>query len=198
LKRIIGMVALLATAAFVAGGGAATAAKLVTGKNIKDGSITLKDLSRSTRSALKGAQGSPGAPGRQGTPGPAGPAGPTGPGGTSSLAIALGDTRFLCAGGGPAGCDVGVSEARCPAGMVATGGGYEYEQNAPVNNVVPINSSNSDGTGWIVGLINYSAINADFFAVAHCAPGTIKLAGAGLSKVQAEGKLAAQLRAATR
>lgn len=78
----------VAAVAFAIGAtGSATAAKLVSGKDIRDGTITSKDLSKSLRAQLKlagkpgpaGAPGTPGAAGAQGATGPAGPAGSTAP-----------------------------------------------------------------------------------------------------------------------
>jgi hypothetical protein len=68
----------------VATAGTATAAKLLTGKQIKDGSISVKDLSKGVQAQLKksgraGPAGPQGAQGAQGAPGPQGPTGDTGP-----------------------------------------------------------------------------------------------------------------------
>ena len=60
------------------------AATQITGKQIKNGSISAKDLSAAARASLRGQQGPPGATG------PAGPAGPTGPEGPST-GVAGGD-----------------------------------------------------------------------------------------------------------
>jgi hypothetical protein len=81
--------------------GTAGAGALITGKDVKDGSIGLKDLSKKARAALKGARG------KAGPQGPQGPAGingaPGGPGTSGSTAPALllgslgpagGQTRF--------------------------------------------------------------------------------------------------------
>ncbi len=83
----------------IATAGTATAAKLITGSQIKDGSIGTRDLAKSVRSQLSragsagsagpqgpagatgvaGVQGPQGEPGPQGDPGPEGPTGPRGP-----------------------------------------------------------------------------------------------------------------------
>ena len=68
--------------------GSAVAAKLITGKQIKDGSISAKDLSKAVRLQLAkpggaGAKGDSGAAGPQGVPGPKGDAGAAGPGARS-------------------------------------------------------------------------------------------------------------------
>lgn len=84
--------------------GSAGAASLITGSNIKDGSIGLKDLSRSARRALKGARGPQGAKGPAGTngaPGGPGTSGSTAPSlvmGTSG--VTSGATRFIQVLGG--------------------------------------------------------------------------------------------------
>lgn len=64
----------------VATAGTATAAKLITGKQIKDGSVALKDLSKGVRSQIAKA----GKPGATGPPGPAGPQGAKGDAGPST------------------------------------------------------------------------------------------------------------------
>lgn len=81
-----------ALALMLAAGTGATASLLITGKQIKDGSVTsadiknkslkVKDLSTKAKAKLKGATGPAGA---RGATGPAGPAGPQGPAGASGL-----------------------------------------------------------------------------------------------------------------
>lgn len=71
----------------VAGAGTATAARLITGKQIKNGSITYKDLSPGVKEKLN-QTGPNGTPGPKGEPGPSGPGGPAGPAGLSLLTFA--------------------------------------------------------------------------------------------------------------
>jgi hypothetical protein len=114
-------------ALFAALGGSAYAAVSVTGANIKDGTITGRDvknrslgtnkLSNSATASLKGRpgptgpQGPKGDKGEQGTRGPAGPKGDTGPTGAA----------------GPAGPQ-GTSGSEGPPGRVGSSGisGWEY------------------------------------------------------------------------
>ena len=81
LGASIGLLAL-----FVALGGpaaaneaASSAAKLITGKQVKDRSLTLSDLSADTVRSLRGRTGPAGIQGAAGTDGTQGPAGPPGP-----------------------------------------------------------------------------------------------------------------------
>ena len=53
MRRLIGWTIVAAIGLFVISGGAATAAKLFTGKDIKDGSVKLKDLSKRTKSVCR-------------------------------------------------------------------------------------------------------------------------------------------------
>jgi uncharacterized RmlC-like cupin family protein len=98
-RQWIGLLALLIVvgAPAHAADAVSAAAKLITGKNIKNGSIETKDLSASARKSLHGdagrdgrdgqagqagapgAQGAPGGAGQDGDSGPAGPTGPRGP-----------------------------------------------------------------------------------------------------------------------
>jgi hypothetical protein len=85
--------------------GSAFAAKaLITGSDIKDGSITRADLSRGTVRSLKGRRGPAGAAGvdgfqgpqgPQGSTGPQGPMGPAGPAGRDGARGPIGDTGPL-------------------------------------------------------------------------------------------------------
>ncbi len=73
-------------------GGTAIADQLLSSRDIKDGSIKLKDLARGVRGQLsedgrKGVQGPAGLPGTDGEPGAAGPNGPQGPRGINALQL---------------------------------------------------------------------------------------------------------------
>lgn len=106
----------------VASAGTATAAKLITGKQIKDGSIASKDLDRSVRQKLAqkgatGATGSPGAPG-VGVPGPAGAKGEKGEPGPLLTVLPTGTTQrgsFRAA----ALSEIGVTEVSLAVGSIS-------------------------------------------------------------------------------
>lgn len=95
-------IVVLLVVALVSAGGGAVAARLITGKDIKDGTVTgadvkdasLKyvDLAPATRSRLTGPQGEPGPQGPTGDTGPAGGAGPAGPKGDTGAAGPAGAT----------------------------------------------------------------------------------------------------------
>ncbi len=98
-----------------------------------------------------GATGSPGV----GTPGPQGATGPTGPSGLSGFQREVVDGALF----GPGSS--GDAEAQCPAGKVATGGGYS------AGDVVRITSSRplADGTGWLVQGVNQSPTPGDMRSI---------------------------------
>lgn len=80
---VLGMLALFVAlnGPAVAADSARAAAKLITSKQIKDGTIQTKDMSKSAREALAGQEGPAGPagpPGPQGLPGPQGEPGPAG------------------------------------------------------------------------------------------------------------------------
>ena len=92
MDRRIRNAALAGTALAAAVGGTAVADQLLTSRDIKDGSIKLKDLARGVRDQLaedgrKGEQGPQGTPGLQGETGAAGQGGPQGPRGISTLQL---------------------------------------------------------------------------------------------------------------
>jgi hypothetical protein len=82
-----GMIVLSAAALIAAGGvGTATAAKLISGQEIKDGSITSRDLSKGVNRQLKRANHSTGVGAQAGSQGPQGEQGPRGPQGAQGPA----------------------------------------------------------------------------------------------------------------
>lgn len=111
----------------------ATAATVITSKQIKNGTITMKDLSPAVRAKIN-------APGPVGPTGPAGSTGQTGPAGspggftTDNISIVAGnEATFPVPFPGGA---VPQSNAKCPDGKVAIGGWYEmlgvyYSQPVP-------------------------------------------------------------------
>ena len=69
---VVGVIALVASAG-------AIGAQLITGADVKNGSLTLKDFRKSERLKLRGPRGAAGPPGAQGSQGLQGPIGATGP-----------------------------------------------------------------------------------------------------------------------
>jgi hypothetical protein len=125
-------------------GGTATAASVITGKQIKNSSVrgadiknkslTPSDFSGSVKGA-QGAQGSQGLPGAAGAAGPAGAQGPVGPTGVAKIVAASAD-------------GTGYAFAYCPAGTrpVSGGGinggtGYLAASGA---------ATDTGGIGWLV------------------------------------------------
>lgn len=146
----------------------AGAAKLITGGQIKNGSIRLVDLSRSARRALRGRAGPAGqrgAAGPAGAQGPAGAAGPAGPSGVSSSEEVAGSRVAMAATGDPAANNVQSSTATCPAGTVVVGGGWE----SGVRTFIGV--ARMSGNGYFVIGINTSTLTADLTAKAICARG---------------------------
>ena len=132
----------------VVAGGPATAAKLITGGDIKDGSVALRDLTKRTKKVLKA------------TPPP-----------EVSITQVEGNTVQLCAAGGPPdGCEVGSSVAECPDGMVATGGGWDTTGGS-LEVSVWANAAGNFSTAWTVGMTNQGPATG-FTAFVLCTPGS--------------------------
>jgi len=131
----------------------AGAAKFITGDDIQNGSISLKDLSKRAKRALKG---------RVGPAGPAGAAGPQGPAGPSSLSTTVRTEDFTADSSGETS-----GEVRCPDGMVAVGGSVSPGRRLYVVTDLP----SPDGRGW-VGTGAFG-VSGDFMRIAViCTPGT--------------------------
>jgi hypothetical protein len=136
---VVAMVALLVAL----GGTAGAASGLVTGAQIKNGTVNLADLSANAKSALKGKQGPRGL---QGVAGPAGAAGAQGEKGEKGDTGAQGQQGPAAASGyevrtwryskddansdmGPGYVGVGggaIATVACSPGKVAVGGGYRF------------------------------------------------------------------------
>jgi hypothetical protein len=134
----------------------AGAAKFITGADIKNGSIGLRDISRAAKRGLKGKTGPAGAAGPQGPVGPQGPAGP------SSLATTIRSQNFTADGAGSAS-----GEVRCPDGMVAVGGSLSSGPNLYTVSDGP----SGDGRGW-VGEADFGFGGETMHIAVICTPGS--------------------------
>lgn len=145
----------------------AGASRLITGSQIKNGSIGLVDLSKSARRALAGKAGPAGPAGPQGAQGPAGATGPAALNAIHTVVsprvtIPPGESSYdVQQAGGPS------LEADCPPGQVVVGTGF----NDSVGYVAFVESF-----GTLVGGFMYndssSPISIDVTVQAMCAPGS--------------------------
>jgi len=127
LKKVLAACGFVALVLAITTGAFAAKKVLITGADIKDGSVTgidikngslgATELSRAARNALRGAEGPRGPVGPQGAQGPQGPKGDSGATGAAGPAGAKGDT-------GPAGPkgDTGAAGTAGPAGPAGAQG----------------------------------------------------------------------------
>jgi hypothetical protein len=144
MRRLVGWIAVAAIGLFVVSGGPATAAKLFTGKDIKDGSVALKDLSKRTKKVLRASPG-------------------------ITITQVEGNTVQLCGGGPPDSC-AGTSVAQCPDGMVVTGGGWDTNGGSQDVSVMN-NAAGNFSTAWSVVMSNQGSSPTALTAFALCTPG---------------------------
>lgn len=153
-------VVVAALVAFAVLGGSATAAKLITGKEIKNGSITGADvkkgslgadkLSRAALRSLRAGQAGPaGASGPAGPSGPKGDAGQAGPPGAPGLAGAPGvsDLVTVHASRSSLSAETLDVDVECPAGtrVLAGGGSVSFgDESVALTQSVPFRE------GWVV------------------------------------------------
>ncbi len=145
----------------IASAGTATAAKLITGKQIKDGSIGAKDLSKAVQVQLQkaGVSGPVGAPGSKGEPGAGGVRGPKGdpgpvavsinhtvsipatPGTTSELLAQVGDLSVYgdCVNGGAIGG--GLLKVASTSGGTATWFSVDSQDNSVASGAAALSSA---------------------------------------------------------
>lgn len=160
--KVLKMAAVCAVVALGVGAASATAASLVTSKNIKNGTIQMVDMSASAKRALKGNTGAPGAPGSVGANGANGAQGPAGGFDPAKVKYIEGPTVTVAPG------DPGISIAWCPAGTKVVGGGQFF---ALANGGLTVESSQPrpQGDGWIAGFSNTGSVDGEATAYAVCA-----------------------------
>ncbi|GAA2115748.1 hypothetical protein [Nocardioides bigeumensis] len=180
----------LAGAMLVSSAATATAAALITGKDVKDGSLTGKDVrdGRLSGADVKDESLTPsdvagGALGPTGPAGPAGARGPTGPAGPAGLTGPKGNTgpqgftgppgttgasglEYVVVGQSIGAVSTEFWQADCPAGKEALGGGVSSSvvNKTIVQESAPLN----DLAGWYVGIYNYGAVPQTSYAWAVC------------------------------
>jgi hypothetical protein len=153
-KRITPAFVLAMLALFVALAGTATAgtaAVMITGKQIKNGSIGLADLSASAKRALKGQRGPRGYTGVQGIQGAQGTQGASGANGgfdPNKILYVTGPTVTVPAG------DLVTITTPCPSGSKALSGGY-VDINAG-NGTVWASRTYDSGGSWTVQVENFN------------------------------------------
>lgn len=179
LSLAIGVAALVTVVAATSAGAAAliTGAQIKNGTvesiDIKNGSIKALDIATGAKASLRGEPGAPGAPGTPGTPG--NPGAPGAPGVSDYTLVTSGVTSVPASGG------TGVARAICPPGLrVISGGGYlaigsladtaltSSAPDAVDGNGSPIWVSSATANAWTVSASNDSAIAHDLQAYAIC------------------------------
>jgi hypothetical protein len=180
LAVLVAVIALLLTV-----GGTAVAAKLITGKDVKDGSLTGTDIMNKSltgkdvknksltlkdfKGSVRGPAGAQGPAGSAGAQGLAGSAGATGPAGLVALQYIEGPTVTLLAGTG-----VGAN-VLCPVGTsVVSGGGRPMTVGPDVilDSSLPVDGPDADTVpddGWAVNYNNPTVGNSNFRVNAVCA-----------------------------
>lgn len=171
--RRVTVVLLAGMAVLALAGGAWGASKIngksiktgtITGKQVKDHSLTRKDLRGSVRGP-RGKTGKQGPMGPQGVPGPQGAAGARGPQGPAGPTLAARIVSAQASGSVAAG-DADSVSAYCPAGTTAISGSYTA---IGVDAEVFMNTDFNTGVGWSVGVDNFdSSETADITAYVRC------------------------------
>jgi hypothetical protein len=157
------LVALGIVALMLCSAGTAGAAFLITGKQIKDGTLTSRDIRDHSLTAkdIKGGviKGPAGATGQTGDTGVGGGVGPAGPAAISAPVVVSNSFAVR----GTKSADASVA---CPSSMVAIGGGAstlpdtgEIEQSAP---------SDAAGDGWTVSVFDEGVEDISGSVVAVC------------------------------
>ncbi|MEO9322406.1 hypothetical protein ABFT23_02895 [Nocardioides sp. C4-1] len=163
--RSLTAVALLAAGLTLGSAGGAVAGSMITGKQIKDGTVTsadlkdrtiqVKDLAPSAVAALRGARG---ATGPAGPAGPAGPTGPTGPQGPTTSGAVSGWVVVQNEWPKPANTSA-FHSLTCPDGKRVLGGSaFWVSSNAPTQMAI------AQGGGSVLGL-SPGVPNADTFRI---------------------------------
>jgi hypothetical protein len=148
---IVGIVAVV-----IAGTGSAIAASQITSKQIKNGTIQLVDLSKSTRVALQGGRGPQGAPGQPGA---------NGAPGATKVVVRQGTVVSVATN------TDGTATVACAPGERATGGGNSISGSgwAVMESFPTGGSATAPPTGWRVDAHNGAAAAQNLVAIVVCA-----------------------------
>ena len=163
-------------------GGTAYAAVSVSGKNIKDGTVTgrdvkdrslaLSELSPTAAGALAGPRGPAGSPGERGPAGPKGDDGPAGARGPQGSTGPQGPSGISGLEYRTDGRDIkpdhyAAWQVTCPSGKKPLGGGVAttsaWQAQSPIHQSAPTTN------GWFVSVVNTAPNPAGFFAWVVCA-----------------------------
>ena len=154
MKKGITLIAVLAAVLAVTSGAFAANHYLISSSSqIKNGAISLSDLSPAARKALKGQQGWKGDTGAAGPQGHAGAQGPKGDKGDSGLTGAFYATAFYNAGNTNAGAIASVACDAAKTDYVAISGGVQVlglDEGANSRNT-PVSSSFPGRMDWAAG-----------------------------------------------
>ena len=181
MKRNIAIVALVI---FGLTGGAAAAAKVITSKDIRNGTIKTVDLSSNAKRALKGNTGRQGPQGPQGAQGPQGPAGPN----AVSKLTRVENTATVAAG------DVGSTSVNCPGGQSVVSGSFTA---IAADGEVFYADDFGSRVSWSVGLDNFdSLVEGDVTAIAWCAQTNVAVAAKRVDVKRKAARLERQMLAA--
>jgi hypothetical protein len=184
MKRNIAIVALVI---FGLTGGAAAAAKVITSKDIRNGTIKTVDLSSNAKRALKGNTGRQGPQGPQGPQGAQGPQGPAGPNAVSKL-TRVENTATVAAG------DVGSTSVNCPGGQSVVSGSFTA---IAADGEVFYADDFGSRVSWSVGLDNFdSLVEGDVTAIAWCAQTNVAVAAKRVDVKRKAARLERQMLAA--
>jgi hypothetical protein len=144
------LIAAIVAAIVSAAAATATTSIVITGAQIKDGSIQAKDLSAKARRTLKGnrgprgfegARGAPGANGVNGLQGPPGPTGAPGPVGPGLTGLHYVNTT-----------EVGETFAECNRGESVIAGGAFTPGRVPLASSIA--TATATGEGWVAATVD--------------------------------------------
>jgi hypothetical protein len=142
--------------------GSAVAVSKITSKDVKDGSLQAKDLSKKAKKALRGLRGPAGAKGPQGAPGTPGAPGAPGAAGKNAFDTiyyvdSVADNEGQIPDEVQPGDEIAVS-AHCPAGTIPISGGFDYFTLELDNDGNPVPGTVFSDPDMVV---NYSGANDD-------------------------------------
>lgn len=132
--------------------GTAYSAKLITGLDVKDGSLTSADFSKSAANALRGTKGARGVSGQRGAVGAVGATGATGATGLSALGAQGAQGNQGVQGNTGSTGSTGSAGATGPQGISGTAEGAVCTVPGPLHGT--IHWSNVGGTTWTMGCNN--------------------------------------------